>query len=146
MDPIRMLIAAVPAVLAALAIQLLLRPARPAGVRMVEEARRAGRTARGTLVKRTYLRPYGEDETARNREGRLALVYAYEVDGREYLFRMTVEGSAPETLTLYYPKGRPGDAIPEMAAAHRPGAGYMLRVLLPVALWALFYHLLGAVL
>lgn len=146
MDPIRMLMAAVPAVLAALVMQLLLRPARPAGIRMVEEARRAGRTARGTLVKSTYLRPYGDDEIARNREGRLALVYAYEVNGREYRFRMTVEGSAPETLTFYYPKGRPGDALPEMAAAYRPGVGYMLRVLLPVVLWALFYYLLGAVL
>ena len=70
-----MLIAAVPALVLTFLLRGVLGLSRPAGVKLVESARRAGRVVQGTLVRKTYLRPMGEETNAIHREGRWELTY-----------------------------------------------------------------------
>ena len=142
MEPIRFLIAAIVAVAEAIPLLLATRRVRPAGERMVEEARRAGRTAQAVLVKSTYLRGDVRDPRGKNRRDQWMAVYAYEVDGVSYTYRETTFNEPVPALTLYYPAGRPGTALSRAAGPSRFGGGYLLRVLAPLAVWALVYWIL----
>lgn len=139
-----MLIAAVPALVLTFLLRGVLGLSRPAGVKLVEKAKRAGRVAEGILVKKTYLQPIA-DQLAYHREGRWALTYEYQVGGRSYRYHVKIEGEPTETLPLYYPAGKPGRAISELEAPSRAGGAHLLVILLPVLLWAVFYQLLQRV-
>ena len=140
-----MLIAAVPALVLTFLLRGVLGLSRPAGVKLVESARRAGRVVQGTLVRKPYLRPMGEETNAIHREGRWELTYGYEVGGRQYHYRVKIQGEPAETLPLYYPAGKPAQAISELEAPSRAGGAHLLALLLPVLLWAVFYQLLQRV-
>ena len=144
MDLTRLFLSAVPAVVITLVLQSIFGFSRPAGVKLVEKAKRAGRVAEGVLVKKTYLQPIA-DQLAYHREGRWALTYEYQVGGRSYRYHVKIEGEPAETLPLYYPAGKPGRAISELEAPSRAGCAHWLVILLPVLLWAIFYQLLAHV-
>ena len=113
----------------------------PEGQRIVREARKAGRVVQATLEKSRYVPGAGGAPDPRQREDRYWLTYRYTVDGVSYTWRTqaVVHADAPpETLTLYYPAGRPDKAVP--AGSSRQGVGFGLRILLPFILFFVFYH------
>lgn len=145
MDAVCFLIAALAAIAVAIPFQLAARRVRPAGERMVEEARQAGRMARGVLVQSTFLRGDVRDSRRRNRQNQWMAVYRYEVDGVPYTYRELTASEPVEELRLYYPAGRPEAALSQGRAPGRFGGAYVLRVLLPIAVWAAVYWLLQRV-
>ncbi len=144
-EEIRMLIAVGLSIVICVLLFRYGRRTRSKGVRIVEDARREGRVARGSLEKSTYIPGYPEERTRRNRTDRWKVTYVYTVDGQEYRYRGMVSSEPVPELLLYYPKGRPGAALTEGRAPARRGAAFYLWALSPFYMWLLLYYLLGLV-
>ena len=106
---------------------------------IVEEASRAGRTAEATLKwKRFTPGEYGHPDPY-TRSDKWLFAYQYYVNGKKYTYLSNSTEMPPDTLTLYYPAGKPGKAIPE--GNFVIGAKPIFLILLPVFVWALIYHI-----
>lgn len=148
MNIINLMIAFVVAIIIGFMLLPLFKKSQPKGVKIVEDAKKSGRAVQARLIKKTYIKPDGSDEIARNREGRFWVLYEYTINNKTYHYKITLSasGSIPETLTLYYPKNHPESAISSIAAPSKAGASYMFMVLLPVIIWAITYNILNAIL
>lgn len=114
----------------------------PEGQRIVREAKKAGRVACGTLQS-SFRSPGTGSKDRRERRDLYWLTYSYTVDGVSYTYRTEAEitgETPPETLSLYYPEGRPDKAVP--AGSNKKGVGFSLWILLPFVLWFLFYRVI----
>ena len=144
-EEIRMLIAVALSIVICVLMFKHRRRVRTKGTRIVEEARSAGRVVQGRLENSTYLPGYPEERTRRNRMDRWKVVYVYTVDGREYQYRGVVTSRPKPEILLYYPEGRPNDALTEGRAPTGRGAAFYLWALSPFYMWLLLYYLLGLI-
>ncbi|MBE6658117.1 MAG: hypothetical protein E7604_06710 [Ruminococcaceae bacterium] len=109
---------------------------------IIEEAKRAGRVAVGTLVGTRYLPGEPGHKNPLDRDSRWLGTYTYEVNGKTYTLGVSTTDTLPETLTVYYPEGRPNKGITEMNAS--ANGKQALIALIPVFVWAAVYWLLCA--
>lgn len=114
---------------------------KPAGRRLVEEARRAGRVVQGTLTKSTFIAGTPGASSARHRNDAWLVTYTYTVQGQTCVFRGRMYSQPPQQIALYYDAGKPHKAVPE--GLDSPGGGYALAVVLPLILWVVLFRLLG---
>lgn len=144
-EEIRMLIAVALSVVICVFMFKNARHVQTKGTRVVEEAKRAGRVVRARLKNSTYLRGYPEERHRRNRMDRWKVVYVYTVGEREYRYCGEVSSEPKPEILLYYPEGRPGDALTEGRAPTRRGAAFYLWALSPFYMWLVLYFLLGLI-
>ena len=110
---------------------------RPESEMIVDDAKRHGRVARATLIRKNAVLRTTGSRNGRDMKDRWAVRYEYVVDGIVYHFK-GISGSFPEnTLTLYYPDGHPEKAIPETLSR----AGWRIMILFPAiaAAFVFFY-------
>ena len=109
---------------------------------IIEEAEAAGRVVEGTLKWKRYA--YGEPNHPDRlmREGTWFFAYQYEINGKQYTYRSNSSEMPPDTMTLYYPKGKPGKAIPR--GNFVIGAKPIILILIPTFVWGLIYNILTA--
>ena len=107
---------------------------------IIEEAEAAGRIVEGTLKWKRYAHGEPNHPDRLKREGTWIFAYQYELNGKQYTYRSSSSDMPPDTLTLYYPNGKPGKALPR--GHHIVGAKPIFLTLLPVFVWALLYHLM----
>ena len=106
---------------------------------IVEEAEKAGRIVEATLKWKRYAHgEYGHPDPLMRSETWL-FAYRYTLNGRKFTYRSSSTEMPPDTLTLYYPEGKPGKAIPR--GNFVIGAKPIALVLLPVFIWAAVYHI-----
>ena len=107
---------------------------------IIEEAEAAGRIVEGTLKWKRYAMGEPNHPDRLKREGTWLFAYRYDLNGKQYTYRSSSSEMPPDTLTLYYPKGKPGKAIPR--GNFIIGSKPIILVLLPVFLWAIIYNLM----
>ena len=107
---------------------------------VIEEAEAAGRIVEATLKWKRYAHGEPNHPDRLQREGTWLFAYQYELDGKQYTYRSSSSEMPPDTLTLYYPKGKPGKALPR--GHFIVGAKPILMTLLPVFVWVVAYHLM----
>ncbi len=107
---------------------------------IIEEAEAAGRIVEATLKWKRYA--YGEPNhpDRRLREGTWFFAYQYELNGKQYTYRSSSSEMPPDTMTLYYPKGKPGKALPR--GHFIVGTKTIFLTLLPVLVWAIVYNII----
>ena len=108
---------------------------------IVEEAEAAGRTVEGYLKWKRYAPGEPNHPDRYKREGTWLFAYRYELNGKKYTYRSTSWEMPPDTITLYYPEGKPGKAIPR--GNFVIGAKPIILVLLPVFVWGFVYQMLN---
>ena len=108
---------------------------------IVEEADAAGRTVEGHLKWKRYAPGEPNHPDRHKREGTWLFAYRYELNGKKYTYRSTSWEIPPDTITLYYPAGKPGKAIPR--GNFVIGAKPIILVLLPILVWMFVYHMLN---
>ena len=108
---------------------------------IIEEAEKAGRIVEATLKwKRFSYGEYGHPDP-RIRSDTWLFAYQYTINGKKYTYRSTSWEMPPDTITLYYPAGKPGKAIPR--GNFVIGAKPIILVLLPILVWMFVYHMLN---
>ena len=108
---------------------------------LIEEATRAGRVAVGILVATRFLPGDPSHKNPLDRDDRWLGTYSYEINGKTYTCGVSTADNLPETLTVYYPEGKPNKGVTEMNASvsGKPA----LFALLPDIVWAALYWLLS---
>lgn len=109
--------------------------------KIVEEAKRFGRVVEAKLKKSTYSRGVPGSDKRFERDGMWFCVYTYTVNGAPYYYRTQTGSEPPECVDLYYPEGKPENAIPE--GAFKPGTKVTALTLLPVVIWFVLYMIIA---
>ena len=108
---------------------------------IIEEAEAAGRTVEAMLKWKRYAHgEYGEKDP-KLRDGTWFFAYQYELYGKKYTYRSSSWDMPPDTMTLYYPEGKPGKAIPRWNFVI--GSKPIILILLPVFVWAIIYNIIA---
>ena len=108
---------------------------------LIEDAKRAGRVAEGTLVATRFLPGDPGHKNPLDRDDRWLGTYSYEVNGKTYTCGVSTTGDLPETLTVYYSKGKPNKGVTVMNESVRGTSA--LFAMIPVFVWAAVYWLLS---
>lgn len=145
MDPIRFFLSALAAIVVGVPFAIATRAVRPAGEELAEDAIRHGRVVSATLVKSAFLPPDMSSQYSQQRQVRWLCQYRYSIAGKDYTYRCTLGQKAPDQIELCYPVGKPDKAMLSSSMKRKRGGAYVVRVLVPVVIWAIVYWTLPLV-
>ncbi len=119
----------------------------PKGQRVIESAKAEGRMLTAVLTKKKYIvGSHERGDSKIHREDHYNCVYEYSVGEKKCRYRCTTYDRPSDTITLYYPEGRPDKAIAtstDMIGSY--AALCYLPILLGVAVWGLLKLIIDAI-
>lgn len=108
--------------------------------KIIEEARKNGRTVEGRLLKKFYSSGIPGSDKQYERDATWFCHYEYTIDGKTYNYKTQTGSEPPEQVTFYYPEGKPRKAIPE--GSFQPGTKVVFLTVLPIIIWVILYKII----
>ena len=103
---------------------------------VIKRAERNGWTVEARLTKSRYMHADTTERWARKRRDHWIAWYEYVVDGNSFSYRRVFDLQPPDTLTLYYDPGRPGQAYSR--GDREPGGTFALLFAVSMIVMILF--------
>lgn len=104
-----------------------------------EKAIQAGCVADGVLESSKLMQPGWDEYNHRFDKAYYRAVYVYMADGRRYKYKLSLEYSPKEYMTIYYDPDKPKRAVTDVDVEWKMGAKYRFWALLPLVLFFVIY-------
>lgn len=111
-----------------------------------EKAIQAGCVVDGILESSRMVPPGWDDYNHRFDKAYYRTLYSYQVNGRKYKYRLSLEYNPADKITVYYDPAKPKRAVTDIDIEWKMGAKYRIWALLPLLMFFVIYMGLKCVL